>query len=568
MAGSSSNAPNRWPVWALAGLLALGAAVGAARVWSRAGTTPALRAADALPIYLAGAAVADGEDPTTQAGLKAAYDRRGLEVRAATFSNLYPATAGVLVQPIARGTWPGFVTAWRALLLLGALLAGACGAASGVRGRWAPVAAAGGAALAVLGFPVTAECIALGQANLLVGGLMAVAMLAMARGRDEVAGVAAVLGGGLKLVPGFVALPLLAGRRWRGLAGLVVAGLVLLGVTLGFVPLDRIVTGVRATLAFQAAITPDWMNHGPVPHAVRFAGDLRHTPMLWTALLTGASALVAGRLADRARAGAVLAGGVALGTAWLGADAAAFHVLYAPLYLPALAWIAAWPLDRDAPRWSVAVAAVALLPAALLAAPPVDGVGSEARLVIAGLGVWLAAAARLVAASGGLPRPAWLALGLAVGWGLARAHQLGTTPAGPAPHEVPGGDVTALDLPDGVGHGGPTPGGGTTDGGPPPAGPGTSAIRLEAVLAPPATAALTGHLVQSPRAWARLDDPLARALSEAAPQPPAALATYGDVVRFLAWEAAAAEVVPGADGQGRRLRRTLQQIEDGGVRPR
>jgi hypothetical protein len=569
------RAPPRWLVALLTGLLIVAAGHGTWRVWADAGRTPALRAADALPVYLSGAAVADGEDPTTQRGLKAAYDRREMTVRAATFSNLYPASTGVLLQPIARGTWEEFVVAWRALLLLGAVIAGAAGGLAAARGPWAPVAGALGAWLAVAVFPVTAECVALGQANLLVGGLMGAAMLALSRTRPAVAGVAAILGAGIKLVPGFVVWPLLAARSRRGVLAAGLAGLTVLGATLAFVPMDRVLIGVKSTLQFQSVITPDWMNHGPVPAWVRFAGDLRHTPlMVWTTVLSGVTALGVGATlrsdadpALRARSGAVLAGGVALAAAWLGADSAAFHVLYAPLYLPAVAWLAAWPLDRDAPRVAWLGPIVALLPALLYAWAPGPEIGPEARLVLAGLGLWVAVGARLVHLAGGLPRWGWLAMGLAMGWGAARAQHLSTSPAGPPPHTLPAGDPTGAGLPTGVGHGGVQPGGGTSDGGPQsPAGPGSSAVHLEEVLNPAAASALTGHLVQSPRAWATIDDPLAQQLSVTAPVPPAAMLSYGELVRWLAWEAVAVQELPEAGAQAKRLQRTLSQVEAAGPR--
>ncbi|MDP6934715.1 MAG: hypothetical protein QGG40_17475, partial [Myxococcota bacterium] len=168
--------------WVLVGVLLLLVVAGAVDRIQEAMALPANRASDALPIYLSSAAVIDGGDPTTQEGLQAAYDARKLQVRAETFSNLYPASAGVLLQPLALGSWEQFVVLWRGLLLLGVMVGGAAGAAAGVRGPGTPLAAALGAWLAVTGFPVTGEGIALGQANLLMAGAMGLVILAFSRG--------------------------------------------------------------------------------------------------------------------------------------------------------------------------------------------------------------------------------------------------------------------------------------------------------------------------------------------------------------------------------------------------
>ena len=117
-------------------LLALGAG---RRVWTSVAAVDPVRSSDALPIYLAAAAIHDGLDPTTQESLQAAYEARGLGVRAAIFSNLYPASTGVLFGPLAHGSWPSFVTMWRWLLLAGAVGAGAFGGLAAVRGPAAPL---------------------------------------------------------------------------------------------------------------------------------------------------------------------------------------------------------------------------------------------------------------------------------------------------------------------------------------------------------------------------------------------------------------------------------------------
>ncbi len=195
-----------------------------------------------------------------------------------------------------------------------------------------------------------------------------------------------MLGAGLKLVPGIVVWTLLAGRRWKGLAVTAVAGLALTALTVAYVPLDRVVSGVLGTLRFQGAIAPGWLDLPETPVWLRAIGDFRHNPaMLVTLAFMGLVAFgVAGeaRGAEGQRRFMALAGTVALATAWLGADAAGFHVLYAPLTLPAVCWVALWPLDEEAPAWSLPFALVGALPALVLAAG-LPGVPDEAALVLA-----------------------------------------------------------------------------------------------------------------------------------------------------------------------------------------
>ena len=164
-------------------------------------------------------------------------------------------------------------------------------------------------------------------------------------------------------------------------------GLGVLGLTAAYVPLTSVVSGVLATLDFQAGVRPDWMVRNPAPGWMIVIGTFRHLPMgVVTALLS--------LLAFRGQRD-VAASAVMLIAAWLGTDAAGFHVLYTPLYLPALAYTAVWALDPAAPRHAWVTAALAFVPSAL-AAWPLPGVVIEARLVLAGLVVWAATAARLL----------------------------------------------------------------------------------------------------------------------------------------------------------------------------
>jgi Glycosyltransferase family 87 len=538
----------RLAVPALLAICVLLLAVGAGRrVWTSATAVDPLRSSDALPVYLSAAAIHDGLDPTTQESLKQAYETREMSVRAAIYSNLYPASTGVLFGPLAHGSWTSFVTMWRWLLLAGAVAAGAFGGLAAVRGPATPLAAALGVWMALAAFPVTDECIALGQVNLLVAGLMGVVAYALSRQRDGLAGIAAVLGTAVKLVPALCVWPLLAGRRWRGVAVSVAAGLVVVGMVWAQVPLDRAVFGVLGTLEFQSAITPTWMGLDPAPPWMLFLGALRHLPLgIWTILVVGVAAHLVPTSAEIRTAGAALA------AAWIGADAAAFHVLYAPLYIPAWVYATVWVFDDDAPPWAALTLPLAIAPATLFQFESL-GVAPEARLVVVGLLVWAGVLLRLAHHMPTLPRGAALALGLVAGFGLAKAETFGKGPAGPPPSA--NGVLPTDGLPPGVGHGGDAPGG--PQPAPAAADPlspsdplrlSTAAgaewddrvpLDLQPVSAflPSARAArLTGHLNQGPRKWLAVDHPLAKALGDRAPPSPAAQLPLRPLALYLATE--------------------------------
>ena len=117
----------------------------------------------------------------------------------------------------------------------------------------------------------------------------------------------------------------------------------------------------------------------------------------------------------------------------------------------------------------------------------------------------------------------------ALGLGAMSAAQLSTGPRGPAPHEL-GPDSP---LPEGVGHGGAVPGAADIRG---------PADRLAGEILPTAMAQrLTSHLNRSPRAWAELNTPESEALIQSAPPAPAGQQSWGNLVRWLAWEKAAAD---------------------------
>lgn len=358
------------------------------------------RASDALPLYLSGSAVAAGLDPTSEASLAKVYDERGLSVGAATFSTLYPATAGVLMRAPAALEWSAFTTLWRWVLLGAVTLFGVAAAGFVAGDRWSRLLW-GGAVTAVLAWhPVTAECVRLGQANMLLGALCALAMAgvatnaraALATGRrawavDLAIGAALGLGGALKLVPGALLLPIVATRRWRPAVGAAIVGGIALALVLPVTPLPRVVEAIRETLRFQATIDPDWLvGRDPAPEWMRYLGFVRHAPLQWMTLAAAVFVPAARPSAPTAVAG------MALLTAWLGADAAGFHVLYAPLAYPVFLLLAGRP---------VAFALLALAFYGLSVWPAV--LGPEPRMVLFGLLAWSVAAATLLREAAAVP---------------------------------------------------------------------------------------------------------------------------------------------------------------------
>lgn len=420
--------------------MALLAARAGAAVWRDAQGFDLPQAVDALPVYLSSAVVRAGGDPTRRADLVRAFQDLHMQVEPGVFSNLYPASTGVMLETLTHRPWARFVPLWRAVLFGAAVVAGVAAGLAGVgwgpagwRGASRPVAAAALGAAYVLSFPHLGEGIGVGQMNILIAAGFALTMWATRSRLYGLAAVVATLGAGLKLVPAIALWPLLCGRRWRAVGLAVVTALAIVAWTTVFVPIDTFLHGIAATLASKSVITPDWLGRTPSILPVRILGTLRH------GLLGGTTLLLAGgcaALADERARPRVLTLGVALGAAWVGADAAGFLLLYAPLYASAAVLLLTWPLDDDAPRWSWLVAPLALTPwvfAGLSFAVP------EARLTLAGECVWLGLAVRLVHATRGDPRVRYVATVTALVLVLSAAWQ--ARPLPPLPPLGPGQPV-------------------------------------------------------------------------------------------------------------------------------
>ncbi len=315
------------------------------------------RMSDALPLYLYGAAFDAGLSPVDTASLQQVYEQRGLRVGAALWSTLYPATAGPWLLPLSRLSWEGFSRAWGWILLLSSMGVGLLIPSPTPRsGEDRRLVLGAGLLLAALFLPTT-ESARLGQINALLAVLCAGALVLAARRRGVLAGLLLGLGASLKLVPVLLAGPLLLGRRWKVPLGGLLLGLPTLAITLTVLPLDGLVQALRDTAEFQDTVAPAWLSQDIVPGWMLTLGDLRHRGLMF------ASLAIASGLALWRPAPGVLVGACMLLLAWLGTDASAFHILYAPLYLPALVWVATWPLEARSPRWSWALA----LPLALAA---------------------------------------------------------------------------------------------------------------------------------------------------------------------------------------------------------
>jgi hypothetical protein len=375
-------------------------------VWQSRSAIHESLASDALPIYLAGAAVLDGGDPTQASDLIAAYERRKMGTGALFFSTLYPASVGVMVAPLADRPWVDFLRLWRLLMLMGAGAAGVAGGLAAVRGPRAWLAAPLGGLVVMAGFPLLSQSLGLGQANLLIAGLVGLCMLGLSRGCGSLAGSAAAAGAALKLVPALLFWPMLAGRRWRALASGALVGGALIAWTLSAVSLPVVLSGIEGTVRFQQGVFPDWMNRNPAPDWMIFLGALRGWPMGTLTLgLIGLSCWSSPRQSVLACAGAA-------GIAWLATDAAAVGVFYSTLLLPALAYAVMWPLVERAPRRAWAAPILAGLPW-LLHGPTLSPLADEPRMVLLGLAVWALCMLRLQHTAPTLPRLArWVGAAL------------------------------------------------------------------------------------------------------------------------------------------------------------
>ena len=340
------------------------------------------RMSDALPLYLYGAAFLEGLSPVDPASLQQVYDERGMRVGAALWSTLYPATAAPLMALLGWLGWEAFNTVWGLILLVSCLAVGAV--VPGGRDRWV----AAGLGVALMGFFLpTAEAARLGQVNALLALLGAGSLWAIHRDRDLGAGVLVGLGACLKLVPAVLAFPWLLARRWKVAVGGLLVGVPVLLVSFLVTSPSELVAALQTTAHFQDTVAPAWLDAMAFPAWLVELGTIRHRG-LFAASLGATSVLVLWRPGRE-----VLVGCGALLLAWLGADAAAFHVLYAPLYAPAMIWLALWALD-EGPSWRFLVSLGAVLGG--LALPRIDFMVQDATVscVVYGYLLWIGVLAR------------------------------------------------------------------------------------------------------------------------------------------------------------------------------
>lgn len=441
-------------------------------------------AVDAVPLFLQGVALREGSDPTDAAVLAEIKARPGNgALRADVLSTLYPPSMAPPMALLVGSGWEVFLSRWRGIVLAGLLLGSAAAGWGGARGRHAAVAASVGAVTAVAFFPLTGHALELGQANLLIAGLLGAVTWAAALDCSGAAAGAAVIGVAVKLVPGIELWPLLAARRWRALAVSLGVGVVVLAITLANIPAARALANVLETIRFQQGVTPAWLSMYPGP-ILPFLGVFRFSPLGFiTLVLTGVCAHAS---RERSQGPAVLAAGMALLAAWLGAAASAVGVFYGLLLLPALIRLVVWPLGDDAPRWSWVFSALALLP--MFAVTADDGVLlASFQMCAVGLVVWLASAAQLLFTAwpnlgrrelGAMAVAVTLAVGSAVTWVATgppfpeSTPGMGHVPAGPPAARMPGSPGSGLPraggTPGGPGQGAPGQGG--IPGAPPPGG--------------------------------------------------------------------------------------------------
>ncbi|MFN7147542.1 MAG: hypothetical protein ACK4YP_27490, partial [Myxococcota bacterium] len=192
------------------------------------------------------------------------------------------------------------------------------------------------------------------------------------------------------------------------------------------------ISAVLGTLRFQASIDPDWLvGKDPAPAWMRLFGWIRHEPLQWLTL--GIVAIVPFARPSVRTAVA----GMALLTAWLGADAAGFHVLYAPLAYPVFVLLA-----------GEAALFVPLVAAFYALAFGPEALGAEPRMVLFGFLAWAAAAATLVRAAAEVPagaveaEPEVKQAGLAMAGVVSGALLVGAVPGeGPVAAPLPEGQT-------------------------------------------------------------------------------------------------------------------------------
>lgn len=449
MVRAPTNTRALWLVLALAAWAGLAWQTHA--VWQTRSDIHESLASDALPIYLAGAAVLDGGDPTQARDLIMAYERRGMGTGALFFSTLYPASVGVMVAPLADRPWVDFLGIWRFLMLLGAALAGIAGGLASVRGPRAWLAAPLGGLVVMAGFPLLPESMGLGQANLLISGLAGLSILGLSRGWGTLAGSAAAVGVALKLVPGLLFWPMIMGRRWQAVVVGAITCAVLLAWTLSTVSVDAAIGGILGTIRFQQGVYPDWMNRNPAPDWMIFLGALRGVPLgALTLGLIGRGCLQASPEQRRP----VLAASGAAAVAWLATHAAAVGVFYGTLLLPALAYAALWPLSDHAPRRAWMGLPLVLAPWLLGGGLP-TGLADEPRMVLLGMAVWAVCVSRLLHAGPRMARSSqWVgALVVAIGLVLAGVR----TAQGPSLPPLSGDGMETMPQGHGAGVGGVGP---------------------------------------------------------------------------------------------------------------
>ena len=414
-----------WP--SVVGVLVIAACVGPLRAQWTAGSWPAARAADAKPLFLAARAVSLGADPLDPAVLQSIAGQAGMregggagQVRGSdprrgadkggAFASMYPVTAAVLLQPLRPVGWADFVDRFRGLgfglLVVGA---GAAGAAGAGRRRTAVLGAALGVGTVLAIAPPVSEALGVAQANVHIAGLTGLALGLLGAGRTGLVGLAAVAGGGVKLLPLALLAPAAAGRRWRALGWAALSGAALLAAATRSATLAQMLSDVVESVRYQGAIAPKWvLRDAPRPAFVLF--HLRQLPLAVVSAVLALSILLPGHLRLRSpagwrgllahpAAGADLAAAAAVTAAWMAVIGAGSQRIYAVLQVPVWAWVVGGVAAAGL-RWPARVLAVVL--AALVLLPPwLDGrgiAGWDGRAVVL-LGAWIAwvaAAGRLV----------------------------------------------------------------------------------------------------------------------------------------------------------------------------
>lgn len=231
------------------------------------------------------------------AGASASFARSGADALRAPAFSPYPPLMGLLLRPFVALSFAAALAIW---LLFGA----GCLAAAWwwTCAAWRLAARRRLIALfALAAAPSTWWAFQQGQLNVVLLGLMAGALFAVARGRWSVAGAAVGAAAAVKGYPALLVLPLVTTRQWRGVLWFAAAALSL--TVLGALAVPDGWRYFTDVLPHQGSASPSFDNYGLPGVAARLLSPNAHHSEL---IASPALALVVGRILPAAMVVAIL----------------------------------------------------------------------------------------------------------------------------------------------------------------------------------------------------------------------------------------------------------------------